>query len=187
MVEFKWIITEEGIRPDVEDNYGVTDEIPYLDGWFEMILNGKRVIPGFPLVDEALNHTVNFDIPPSGDYISEWFEFFFEVMNLNPYQTVICKPVDTPVLFYQFARETETLQVSQLRNEEEIAESKKNYPNSRWNGPEEWSETVSYDEFCQECKDTIRKCLEVVFEVNPQMRNNSYMKKLSERLQFFEE
>ena len=162
MVEFKWVITEEGIRSDVEDNYGVTDEIPYLEGWFEMILNGKSVDGS--VVDDAMNHTVNFDIPTGTEDMTEWFQFFFIVMSLNPYQTFICKPIGITDIFYQFAREAETLQVSQLRDEEQIAWLKQFPHNSRWNGQEEWSETVSYDEFCQECKEMIRKCLEVVFE-----------------------
>ena len=175
MVEFKWIITDKYIDRKGNEHY-TNDEFPYADGYFEMTLNQQRW-GVFPKIAENWNGTFVRNFPDGGDSLMELFQCFSSTLRLNPYQTFIFKPMDLPLINLLFFRNNNILQISQQPNEEKISKILSRKP--QWRPPVHWTETVSFDEFCNVVSDNIKQFLKVIGEENPALLENKYVKELT--------
>lgn len=174
MVKLKWIITDEAVNHNTDESYDDM-EFLYADGYFSMFLN-QRKWGVFPIILENRNHSFVEDFPFGGDSLMEIFLNFSKVLHLKPSQKFLFQPMDLPLISLLFDRETDTLRISQQRDEEKISEILKEKP--KWIPPACWTETVNFKEFKQEVINNIKQFIAVIDNENPELLHNKYMKEL---------
>ena len=174
MIDFKWIITDEFVDHKTPDNYS-SETFPYIDGYFDMTINQRNWV-GFLNIEDIKYYTFVRDFPFGGDSLMEIFLNFSKVLHLKPSQIFLFQPMDLPLISLLFDRETDTLRISQQRDEEKISEFLKEKP--KWIPPACWTETVNFEEFKQEVINNIQQFIAVIDNENPELLHNKYMKEL---------